>query len=113
MTVCALYATRQAPPAGSVQVTARVVMDPRHGAVLVDPHCPPGTAIGMRFTDPLPAHSQAEAFDHALTGNPMDLSLRSFEAEVSGTYTAASEANPRGLFVVDHVAWFRKQPPHR
>lgn len=111
VTVCQLYAQRQTPPVGEVRLQARALMDPRHGAIFVDPHCPPGTAIPFRFVDHLPPASKAAQFDHALTGDVMDLSLRSFEAEVIGTYTAASEANPRGLFYVDQVVWFRKQPP--
>lgn len=43
----------------------------------------------------------------------MDLSLRAFDAEVIGTYKAASETSPRGLFYIDHVDWFRKQPPSK
>lgn len=111
MTVCQLYAQRQAPPAGEVRIQARALMGPRHGAIFIDPHCPPGTAIPFRFADHLPPDSQASQFDHALTGDVMDLSLRSFDAAVTGTYTAASETNPRGLFTVVRVAWFRKSPP--
>lgn len=111
LTVCQLYARRQTPPVGEVRLQARAFKDPRHGAIFVDPHCPPGTAIGFRFADHLPPTSKAAQFDQALTGDVMDLSLRSFEVEVIGTYTAASVANPRGLFYVDHVAWFHKQPP--
>lgn len=110
-TVCQLYSLRQSPPSGEIRLKASAFRDLRHGAIFVDPHCPPGTAIAFRFADHLPLSSKAVQFDHALTGDVMDLSLRRFEAEVIGTYTAASEANPRGLFYVDHVDWFRKQPP--
>ena len=110
MTVCQLYAQRQTPPAGEVRVKARALMGPRHGAAFVDPSCPPGTAITFRFADRLPPNSKAAQFDRALTGDVTDLSLRTFDAEVVGTYTAASEANPRGMFSVDHVDGFRKQP---
>lgn len=110
MTVCQLYAQRQTPPAGEVQFQARALMDPRHGAIFLDPHCPPRTSIPFRFADHLPPDSQAVMFDHALTGDVMDLSLRSFDAEVTGTYAPASDANPRGLFTVIRVAWFRKSP---
>lgn len=111
MTVCQLYASRQSPPAGEIRLKASAYMGPRHGAIFVDPLCPPGTAIGFRFADQLPPTSKAAQFDRALTGDVMDLSLRAFDVEVVGTYTAASEANPRGLFYVNHVDWFRKQPP--
>ncbi|MEY2153018.1 hypothetical protein AB7849_19090 [Rhodanobacter sp. 115] len=113
MTVCQLYASRQSPPMGEIRLKARALMGPRHGAAFVDPHCPPGTAIGFRFADHLPPTSKAAQFDRALTGDVMDVSLRVFDAEVIGTYTAASEANPRGLFYVDHVDWFRKKPSPR
>lgn len=111
MTVCQLYAKRQSPPAGEIRLRARALMGPRDGAVFVDPHCPPRTAIGFRFADHLPPTSKAAQFDRALTGDVMDVSLRVFDAEVIGTYRAASETSPRGLFYVDHVDWFRKQPP--
>lgn len=111
MTVCQLYAQRQTPPTGEVRLKARAIMGPRHGAAFVDPDCPPGSAITFRFADHLPPNSTAAQFDRALTGDVMDLSLRTFDSQVVGTYTAASEANPRGMFSVDHVDWFRKQPP--
>ncbi|TAL73376.1 MAG: hypothetical protein EPN56_08200 [Rhodanobacter sp.] len=111
VTVCQLYDQRQSPPAGEVRFQARALMGPRHGAIFMDPHCPPGTAIPFRFADHLPPGSQAMKFDHALTGDVMDLSLRSFDAEVAGTYAAASAINPRGLFTVVRVAWFHKSPP--
>ena len=110
MTVCQLYAVRQSPPSGEVRLTASAYMAPRHGAEFVDSHCPHGTAIDFRFADHLPPNSKAAEFDRALTGDVMDLSLRAFDAEVIGTYTAASEANPRGLFYVERVDWFKKQP---
>lgn len=84
-------------------------MGPRDEAVFVAPNCPPRTAIAFRFADHLPPTSKAAQFDRALTGDVMDLSLRVFDAEVIGTYIGASETSPRGLFYVDHVAWFRKQ----
>ncbi|BFI95004.1 MAG: hypothetical protein RSP_05140 [Rhodanobacter sp.] len=111
VTVCQLYDQRQSPPAGEVRFQARALMGPRHGAIFMDPHCPPGTAIPFRFADHLPPDSQAVMFDHALTGDVMDLSLRSFDAEVTGTYAPATTINPRGLFTVDRVVWFRKSPP--
>jgi hypothetical protein len=111
MTVCELYASRQSPPVGEIRLKARALMGPRDEAVFVDPHCPPRTAIAFRFADHLPPTSKAAQFDRALTGDVMDLSLRVFDAEVIGTYKAASETSPRGLFYVDHVDWFRKQPP--
>lgn len=111
MTVCQLYAGRQSPPMGEIRLKARALMGPRDEAVFVDAACPPRTAIAFRFADHLPLSSKAAQFDRAMTGDVMDGSLRVFDAEVVGTYTAASETSPRGLFYVDHVDWFRKQPP--
>jgi hypothetical protein len=111
MTVCQLYGVRQSPPAGDIRLKASAYAGPRHGAEFVDSHCPHGTAIDFRFADHLPPNSKAAQFDQALTGDVMDLSLRAFDAEVIGTYTAASAANPRGLFYVERVDWFKKQPP--
>lgn len=111
MTVCQLYAVRQSPPSGDIRLQASAYSAPRHGAEFVDSHCPHGTAIDFRFADHIPPNSKAAQFDRALTGDVMDLSLRAFDVEVVGTYTAASEANPRGLFYVKRVDWFKKQPP--
>jgi len=113
MTVCQLYATRQSPPAGEIRLKASAYMGPRDEAIFVDHHCPPRTAIAFRFADHLPPTSKAAQFDRALTGDVMDVSLRAFDAEVIGTYTAASATSPRGLFYVDHVDWFRKQTPQQ
>ena len=68
MTVCQLYAVRQAPSSRDIRLTAAVYKDPRHDASFVDHHCPPGTAIGLRFADHLPPRSKAAQFDKALTG---------------------------------------------
>lgn len=111
MTVCQLYTARRAPPTGEIRVKATAYMGPRHGAILVDAGCPPGATIPFRFADDLPRKSVAAMFDRALTGDVMNLSLRAFNVQAIGRFSASSESNPRGLFYIEKVDWFKPRDP--
>ncbi|MDR3445448.1 MULTISPECIES: hypothetical protein [unclassified Dyella] len=110
VTICQLFRERASPGAERVRVRATAWMAPRHGAILEDSSCARGEVIGFRFVDHIPPKSKAALLDKALTGDVMDLSLRSFDVDVEGLFTAATEANPKGLFYIDHVNGFE---PHK
>jgi hypothetical protein len=105
-TVCQLQAG--APAARRVHMTAVAIQDPRHGARLIDPSCK-GVNVGFRFADGLDAASKAKQFDAALSGDPMDLTLRIFTVTLSGLFDPKATGNPHGLLTVDRVQTFAKQ----
>lgn len=111
MTVCQLYASRQSPPKEKVRIIATAWMDLGHGAMLQDSKCPPGATIDFRFAEHLPAHSTASKFDQALTGDVMNRSLRIFQVQVIGRFSAASQSNTHGMFYIEQVDWFKQQLP--
>lgn len=105
-TVCQLYGSESG--AHRVHLSSVAIMDARHGARLIDPGCK-GVSVGFRFADGLAPTLKAHQFDVALSGDPMDLSLRIFTVTLAGTFDPSATGNPHGLLTVDRVDTFAKQ----
>lgn len=121
LSICQLVQAAESFDGQAVRIKAIYETDLEHFESLSDPRCP---GVFMELWLPrLPARdSSIDAFERALEGPSLSLSLRRFEIEVSGTFewddrsgamprSATGIEKPRGQIHADRVGSFRRLTP--
>ena len=109
-TVCELYSSDQSITGEKVRIKATAYMIVRHGAMLGDKSCSPGSKIGLRFAEDIKTGSTAYTFRKALIGDVMKIYMRIFDVQAIGTYSSEPRSlqGTKGFFIIEEVDWFRK-----